>query len=100
MPKLTERNVSSYNVDPAKEHIIWDSELKGFALRVSPKGLKSYFVQYRVGSATRRMKIGTHGKIKAEAASVLGANVDVMADQNLNVDQMEDVMKGDRRTLP
>jgi integrase len=68
MPKLTERTVASFRVDPQKEQIVWDSDLRGFALRISPKGLKSYFIQYRKGAATRRMKIGTYGKTKAEAA--------------------------------
>jgi hypothetical protein len=65
--KLTQRVVSAVKPEP-KERFVWDSELKGFGLRVSPKGRKSFFVQYRVGSSTRRMRIGTSDVLKAEAA--------------------------------
>jgi integrase len=67
--KLTKRLIESLNSELDKEALIWDSEIKGFGLRISPKGCKSYFVQYRnkYGS-TRRKKIGIHGIFTAELA--------------------------------
>jgi integrase len=38
--------------------IHFDSELKGFGVRVRPNGNKSYVVQYRCGGAAHRLKIG------------------------------------------
>ena len=43
---------------------LWDRELAGFGLKVTPTGAKVYLVQYRIGgrrSPTRRVTIGKHG---------------------------------------
>lgn len=48
----------------AKDILVWDTELPGFGLKVTPAGAKVYLVQYRTGgrgSPTRRVTIGKHG---------------------------------------
>ena len=43
---------------------MWDEELRGFGLRITPKGSKSYVLQYRMGgreSRAQRYTIGKHG---------------------------------------
>jgi integrase len=67
--KLTKRFVESIKPHERDEQLIWDSELKGFGVRVFPTGRRTYFVQYRnqCGS-TRRKKIGVHGVITADLA--------------------------------
>jgi integrase len=67
--KLTKRFVESVNPHKENELLLWDSELKGFGIRVFPTGRRTYFVQYRnqFGN-TRRKKIGVHGSITAEQA--------------------------------
>ncbi len=43
---------------------LWDETIHGFGLRLTPKGSRSYVVQYRMGgrkSPSRRYTIGTHG---------------------------------------
>jgi integrase len=43
---------------------LWDPELRGFGIKITPKGAKTYVLQYRMGgrgTPTRRYTIGTHG---------------------------------------
>ena len=67
--KLTKRFVESITPHETNELLLWDSELRGFGVRVFPTGRRTYFVQYRnqFGS-TRRKKIGVHGNITADQA--------------------------------
>ncbi|MFN0191862.1 MAG: tyrosine-type recombinase/integrase [Aestuariivirga sp.] len=62
--KLTKSSVSSV-VPQCTDYIVWDSELRGFGLKVSKGGRKSYICQYRTpggrSGTTRRMTIGAHG---------------------------------------
>lgn len=54
-----------------RDQYIWDFELPGFGVKVTPAGSRVYLVQYRMGGRrgrTRRITIGRHGSISAEAA--------------------------------
>lgn len=59
-------------VRPAKKDTyLWDSHLRGFGLKTTPTGHKTYIIQYRLGGRngrTRRFTIGTHGRITADQA--------------------------------
>lgn len=67
--KLTKRIVESVETHKESEIFVWDSEIKGFGLRVFPTGRRTYFIQYRNQyNRTRRKKIGVHGAITAEQA--------------------------------
>lgn len=60
--KITKRNVDAASVPLKNDTYYWDSDLRGFGLRVTPKGVRSYVVQYRLpGRPARRMTIGIHG---------------------------------------
>jgi integrase len=88
-------NITKRTVDAAKareaDSYLWDSELSGFGLKVTPAGRKVYLVQYEVPCAserkwrTRRVTIGTHGSpwtpttARAEAKCLLG-DVDARRD--------------------
>jgi len=53
----------------AKDLLVWDRDLKGFGVKVTPTGKKIYFVFYRTMSGKQRKPaIGLHGKVTAEEA--------------------------------
>ena len=68
MSKLTKKYVESLTPKD-NSYIVWDSQLKGFGIRVSPKGKKVYLIKY-VGEDKKQRKpvIGEHGFITAEKA--------------------------------
>src|SRR5215472_9861216 len=61
MPKLTKKLVDA--VDPSDtDAFLWDADVKGFALKISPAGRKTYILQYRNAEGrSRRYSIGSHG---------------------------------------
>jgi len=77
VPNLTKKHLET--IQPGeKEKIHWDSGYKGFGVRVSPMGRKTFVVQYRKGSRTRRVSLGTFGNLTVEEArrkakKILGA---------------------------
>ena len=81
--KITKRIVDAAESD-SKDFCIWDTEIKGFGLKVTPKGRKVYLAQYRVKGTARLRKytIGAHGspwtpdKAREEAKSILGLVAD------------------------
>lgn len=70
MPKLTKKIVDAAQAQ-AKQYTVWCSELKGFGVYIHPSGSKTYFVDYRVDGARRRMSIGRHGTLTTEEARKL-----------------------------
>lgn len=63
-----------------KPRIFYDAELKGFGLRVTPAGAKTFIVEYRPGGggrgvAKRRMKLGAYGEITPEQARSMARDV-------------------------
>ncbi len=80
--KLTKRTVDAAAPRPGR-YIVWDTELKGFALRVAESGTKTYILRYRprgTGRAGPRrfMVLGRHGVLtpdeaRAQAKTFLGA---------------------------
>jgi len=62
MPKLTKHLIDAAAVAPeGGEFFLWDSEVKGFGLRVKPSGAKSFVLKYRVGPQTKRYTISKVG---------------------------------------
>lgn len=66
--KLTKTTVAKAEPDADKPRLIWDSELRGFGLRVSPGGAKSYVMQRRAGNKERRVTIGRADDMTPESA--------------------------------
>jgi integrase len=77
MSKITKRVVDAA-LPGERDQFVWDGELKGFGLKVTPAGRKVYIAQYRLpGRPTQRFTIGRHGSpwtpdgARAEAMSIL-----------------------------
>ncbi|HVG06112.1 MAG TPA: Arm DNA-binding domain-containing protein, partial [Thermoanaerobaculia bacterium] len=60
--KITKKLVDSLEPDPARDVLVWDTELAGFGLRVSRGGVKSYIFQYKFQRRARRITLGVHGR--------------------------------------
>jgi integrase len=62
--KITKRAVDGLAPSGEAETALWDTEVKGFGIRVR-RGSKSYIVHYRIGSGRgatlRKLTIGKHG---------------------------------------
>jgi integrase len=81
MARLTKKLIET-TLPAAKDQFLWDSEVKGFAVRIWPSGRKTFVAKYRVGGGrsgvTRRLTIGSYGALTVEEArtqakKVLGA---------------------------
>nr|WP_321482174.1 tyrosine-type recombinase/integrase [uncultured Cohaesibacter sp.] len=101
--KLTKRLVDSL-VAGAKDLVIWDSDVRGFGVKVTPKGTKSYFVYYRTASGQqRRPSIGKHGQITVDQARkiaqqwlaevALGKDVSAVKQSNRKAETIADLAK-------
>lgn len=72
MPKITKRIVDAFEPDPAGEQFLWDTELKGFGVRMMPSGVASYIIKYRNAEGRqRKMTIGRVGTLTPEEARQL-----------------------------
>ena len=67
MGKITKRSVDAL-APKERDYFYWDSQIPGFGVRVSPKGRKTYTVQYRIGGRTKRVSLGVHGAITPDEA--------------------------------
>ncbi|HSW69775.1 MAG TPA: integrase family protein [Gammaproteobacteria bacterium] len=70
--KLTKGFIDKKAIAPTnKDQAFYrDDELKGFALRVTSSGVKSFVVETVIGNKVRRMTIGRYGKLTAEEARI------------------------------
>lgn len=66
--KLTKLRVEGLLAPTSGQALYWDNELRGFGVRVSSTGKRSYIAQGRVQGKTRRVTIGPHGRWTCEEA--------------------------------
>ena len=74
--KLTKREIDRLTLPATGQRIYWDSELRGFGLRLTPSRM-TYVAQGRVNGRTVRVTLGRHGPLtpdqaRAEARKCLG----------------------------
>lgn len=67
--KIKKSTVDSAELPIGKDQIFYrDIELKGFALRVTASGMKSFVVEKNIGNKVRRITLGKYGALTAEQA--------------------------------
>jgi integrase len=77
--KLTKRLAEATTVPAAGESWVWDTEVRGLGLKLTPGGRRVFFVKYRVPGvrATKKLQLGPFGPLtvdqaRLEAKRVLG----------------------------
>src|SRR5229473_1004123 len=73
--KITQRTIKNLRPAESGNRIIWDSELKGFGVRITPAGAVTFILNYRAHGRQRRYKIGRAPEWSAEAARAEAAKI-------------------------
>lgn len=92
---ITKRTVDA--AKPAtKDHFLWDDDISGFGLKVTPAGGKIYVYQYRIarpGQAERtpakRYTIGKHGNLTPDEARKRAKELAALVERGINPRQQE-----------
>ncbi|MGI4940750.1 MAG: tyrosine-type recombinase/integrase [Janthinobacterium lividum] len=77
--KFTQRSVEDAACPPGKKDVLlFDAETKGFGLRVTASGGKTFLAQYQAGGSKRRVSLGAFGVLTVDQArkaakGILGA---------------------------
>jgi integrase len=69
MPRITKTTAEAASPDPVKDVYLWDDTLKGFGVKVTKNGTRTYLIQYRLhgrSGRTRRVTLGKHGTITTD----------------------------------
>lgn len=88
--RLTKRTVDAA-APSVERYIVWDTELKGFGLRVEPSGTKSFLVRYRSNGRKRFLSVGRYGPLTPDVARGLAKSF--LASVDFGQDPAEDRQK-------
>jgi len=80
--KLDKTSIEKLEVMEGKQVVYWDDEIKGFGLRVSPGGAKTFFYQGRLKGKSFKMTIGRYGKLTAKQGRDEAKRVAAMVELN------------------
>jgi integrase len=77
MTKTTLTRTLVRDIQPtSKDVIVWDEDVTGFALKVTPRGKKSFLVQYRtLDHVERKLKIGDCSTMKPDKARDIARDI-------------------------
>jgi len=87
--RITKKSVEEAPVPAGKDAFYYDDKLAGFGLRVTPKGVRSYIVQYRLPrQPTRRITLGRHGS-PWTAERARQEAMEILTDARRGIDPLE-----------
>ncbi len=66
--RLTDALVRNVGLPDQGQRFVWDTQIKGFALRVTAGGARSFVVDYRAKGRQRRITIGSYPDWSVAAA--------------------------------
>ena len=82
--QITERSLKATK-PRAKDFFLRDDELKGFGVKITPTGRKSFVAEGRIrGGGTKRVTIGTHPALSVSQARIQAASI--LADMQMGKD--------------
>lgn len=90
--RLTERVVEALTVGNETKDF-YDTDLKGFGVRVRPSGRKTYFVMMRHNCVLWRFTIGLHGPFTAESARTKAKAIIVQIGAGQNPNEAKDAVR-------
>ncbi len=100
--RLTKRSVEAIAL-ATRDQYLWDAELKGFGVKVTPTGRRVYLLQYRMGgreASTRRWTIGAHGSPwTADTARAEAIRIQTLIRQGIDPRVVEQRRRDDAVTL-
>jgi integrase len=73
--KITKRLLDSLKIPETGEVKVWDSELRGFVVRVRAGGSRRFTVEWMRDRRTRRLTLGEYGPLTADQARELARQV-------------------------
>src|SRR5258708_40352271 len=69
LPRFTDRGVEALRAK-ATRYEVWDDARKGFGVRVTPRGIKSFVWVYHFAGKPRRLTFGAYPKLSLADAGV------------------------------
>lgn len=92
---ISKRSVDAANPE-SKDWLLWDDDLPGFGLKITPAGGKIYVFQYRLArpgeaerTPARRYTIGKHGKLTPDQARKRAKDLAALVAQGIDPRQQE-----------
>lgn len=97
--KFTDRSIQALKPSDHR-YVVWETNGKGFGIRVAPSGRKSWIYQYRFDGKNRKMTLGTYPAISLKKAHVEHAKAFQLLEKNMDPGTLEQAEKAERRASP
>ncbi len=82
--RITDRAVQALPAPDRGNQIFYDTQLRGFGVRVTAKGLRSFILNYRLRGRERRLTIGRYPEWTVNAARKRAAEIRCQVDAGLD----------------